>query len=407
MRFVMRFFIVFFTLISLCISLFADVSEIKTSSKQDKTIKRIELDDFKSLIQDSYRVLLLKDDLRTENNKEQFVQEIFNAYSSSYEHFSHKARIPDSNRILVSFPNDIESYFYEISSTQTTFNRIGRSNPVFDYYMYHVFLKDADMNLAMIIAPNAKNALVRNIKYSIDSMWSRNTDYTETEKDNVALLLQLFDYTYIEPSKRINEMGNEKHYTNASLSYYNVLLSFKAESSNQNNKLYLYLHSKIKKLFYGFESAKQIKETSYFDLNPKVIPDTKTTFKLPLHLREQHSDIMDKHWILAVSDKGDLSLEKEEFKAFSEDFRSKIDISDQKTTLFLHNTHQNDDLFVDSNKFFKDAREIPDTVFLTLPEGEKTAELTFYFISEDGTQYSSQSIILTVPEDKKESTSTK
>jgi hypothetical protein len=98
----------------------------------------------------------------------------------------------------------------------------------------------------------------------------------------------------------------------------------------------------------------------------------------------------DRHWILAVCEKGELSVEKAEFKALSREFRNKLYSVDSAV---IH--------------FFEDAREIPDTVFLTLPEGEKTAELTFYFISEDGKQYSSQSITLTVPEDEKESTSTK
>jgi len=71
----------------------------------------------------------------------------------------------------------------------------------------------------------------------------------------------------------------------------------------------------------------------------------------------------DKHWILAVADKGELSVEKTEVKALSQN----------------------------------SAVPPPDTVSLTLPEDENSAELTLYFISEDGTQYSSQSITLTVP----------
>ena len=37
-------------------------------------------------------------------------------------------------------------------------------------------------------------------------------------------------------------------------------------------------------------------------------------------------------------------------------------------------------------------------MFLTLPEGETSAEVTFYFISEDGSEYAAQKVELAVPE---------
>ena len=120
-------------------------------------------------------------------------------------------------------------------------------------------------------------------------------------------------------------------------------------------------------LFHGYEKQSDVKQVAYFDLNPeaeKLAEDQAgTVFRIDCPYREEYRDMRDKLWVLAVSDKGELSVEKTEVKALSRN----------------------------------SAARIPDTVFLTLPEGEKTAELTFYFISEDGTQYSSQSVTLTVP----------
>jgi hypothetical protein len=157
-------------------------------------------------------------------------------------------------------------------------------------------------------------------------------------------------------------------------------------------------------LFHGYESQSDVKQVEYFDLKPeavKLVADqTGTVFKIDCPYREAYRDLKNEFYVLAVADKGELSVEKAYYHFGRPDsvpanFVSTDYYSGEKTerkTFFYH--------IADSGEAtaYPALADIPDTVFLTLPEGETSAEVTFYFISKDGAQYAAQKVELNVPE---------
>ena len=133
-------------------------------------------------------------------------------------------------------------------------------------------------------------------------------------------------------------------------------------------------------LFSDYKTAKDVRKVDYLDLKPEIEKNdgdkTGIKFRMDCAFREQHKDMKDKFWLLAVSDKGELSLDKAIYH-----FKKRQDLA-------------TGNIYYISDGDEEKQHDSPDTVFLTLPEGEKTAVLTFYFISGDGTQYSAQSITL-------------
>ena len=133
-------------------------------------------------------------------------------------------------------------------------------------------------------------------------------------------------------------------------------------------------------LFSDYKTAKDIRKVDYLDLKPEIEKNdgdkTGIKFRMDCAFRDQHKDMKDKFWLLAVSDKGELSLDKAIYH-----FKKRQDLA-------------TGNIYYISDGYEGKQHDSPDTVFLTLPEGEKTAVLTFYFISGDGTQYSAQSITL-------------
>ena len=105
-------------------------------------------------------------------------------------------------------------------------------------------------------------------------------------------------------------------------------------------------------------------------------------------MKERHNGIPQKNWVLAVSDKGELSVDK-----------TALHFNKRENVLTGKVYYVSDR---DEGKQYDSIPDLPDTVFLKLPEGEKSATLTFYFISEDGKEYSAQSITLTAPEKQTE-----
>ena len=145
-------------------------------------------------------------------------------------------------------------------------------------------------------------------------------------------------------------------------------------------------------LFNDYKTVKDGKKVDYLDLKPEIEQNveekTEIRFRMDCAFRDQHRNLKDKFWLLAVSDKGELSVDKA-----ASYFKKRQNILTGKVYYVSDR---------DEGKQYDSIPDLPDTVFLTLPEGEKSATLTFYFISKEGTQYSAQSITLSVPEKQPE-----
>jgi len=335
-----------------------------------------------------------------------------------YQRYPYKAKIPDSNRILISLPHNADRLFSSILSSNSkeissTASLLFKDD--YDYIFNDYSVVDSDNQLkchvSLLQDRNARSALARaiviiNKRESLMEFPSTWNYYSNSINDTSPVYPPSFEPLFFETpfdfSSNYIVGGITIH-----ASYNNIFITlrfsrFDSGPSNQSllqpifyQSLLQPIFNQIVKLFHGHKTVKDIKKVDWLELKPEIEKNDKgktgTTFKLVCKFRDKDREMRDRHWILAVCEEGELSVEKAEFKALSREFRDKINSS------------------VDPNvvNFFKDAREIPDTVYLALPEGKKTAELTFYFISEDGTQYSSQRITLTVPEAEKESTSTK
>ena len=397
-----------FSLLVLCVFSFLCSFETKgdemtSTRKNSKVMEHLEFDDFCRLIEDSNLLYVYKNDSKTKElfnsfkkieNEQQLIQDVFKGYATNYQDYPHKARIPDSNRILISLPQNADRLFSSINSSNSNITGKTSDLSLINEYLFHTCSVTDSHNqlehrISLLQERNAGSALARTIVITDNS--SSVMVPPTTWNCNDAVLVPFVE-TPFDFSSNFYSTG-----IGMNASYCNVvmfLLSKRPDSKLFDQSLLHPVFNRIVKLFHGHETAKDIRKVDWLDLKPERMKNDEgkfgTTFKMICKFREQNKEMRDRHWILAVCEKVELSVEKAEFKALSREFRNKLYSVDSAV---IH--------------FFEDAREIPDTVFLTLPEGEKTAELTFYFISEDGTQYSSQSIILTVPEDEKESTSTK
>ncbi len=378
---------------------FAQEGASSSTSKQErKILEKLEYDDFKDLIADETSVMEYRNNPEIANsvrmrlkieNENQYIRFIFNEYADKYSKSFPKARLPERDKILISFPDNMEKLFLPLTLSETNIARIGRFSVSLDYYSYYCFLKDDKGNtkcrVSMLLDKSAKSALARNIMYSSEKRSAAAMMFTWRNDEHVPFMEPPFDYTLNMPAKsRDKENHTVIYHLSLYASFCNVMIIIYSENHNGILDSIQFVPDRIIGLVHGHETAKEIRNVDWLDLAPETVKSDGsqkgTTFKAVCKFKDQHRNMRDKHWILAVADKGELSVEKAEFKALSREFRIKY-----KNTESV-------------NKFFKDAREIPDTVFLSLPEGEKTAELTFYFISEDGKQYSSQSVTMTVPE---------
>ena len=370
---------------------------------EDAMLIELPYEDFKLLIEDSVFFQSFKNDLvNRKNNSDQqkeikfYIQSNFEEYDSAYRQYPKKAKCPKSDRVLISFPLNMEKLYSPLFTSYVERNRICEYNDSLGGYSYYIFMKNekVQFDLSMHTEKNARRALFRTIMESRDR--AIQSVAPSTWRQSVKVVDTPFDFTFNYFVKaHTKERGDFCHYS-IMASYYNLDITFKSDiDENEQDSLITIqpIFNQIVQLFHGFETKDNIKKTDYLDLNPQIVKneqdESSTTFKIACNFKNVHKEMKDKCWLLAVSNSGDLSIEKAEFKALTGEFRSK-----SYSLRFV-------------NQFFKDARDVPDIVYLTLPAGKKSTELTFYFISEDSTQYSSQSITLTVPEAEKKPTPTK
>ena len=190
-------------------------------------------------------------------------------------------------------------------------------------------------------------------------------------------------------------------------SYFNAAISILMQDEDLKRPLPLSelrpAFSFVTDLFHGYEKQPDVKQVDYFDLKPEAVKlaadQTGTVFKIDCPYREAYRDLKNELYVLAVSDKGELSVEKAYYH-----FGGRDSVPESFTlTNFKRDTIEGKTFFyhvADSGEAtaYPALADIPDTVFLTLPEGETSAEVTFYFISKDGEQYAAQKVELAVPE---------
>lgn len=280
--------------------------------------------------------------------------------------------MPPANILMISFPENIESLFH------TSQNRTMDHQSVSSELVRSIRISDnqnkKNCRVVFQINESGKHALCKNI---VDTYY----DYQRTSRINTWSNARI---PQIKTPFHFNAYFDTSFHGSYVLdaTYYNMTINVKADSSDSDTiESIQSVFDSIVKVFHGHETMKNVPIVDYYALTPTVKDDSHhtTTFKLKCIVKEQHNGTPQKNWVLAVSDKGELSVDM---------FSSHLTPKNEKIE-------------------YSSIPDLPDTVFLKLPEGEKTAKLTFYFISEDGTQYSSQSITLTVPEAEKESTSTK
>ena len=271
--------------------------------------------------------------------------------------------MPPANILMISFPENIESLFH--TSKKGNMNHQSVSSEIVRSIRISDNQKEKNCSVVFQINESGKHALCKNI---VDTYY----DYQRSSRINTWSNARI-------PQKKTPFHFNAYFDTSfhgsyvLDATYYNMTINVKADSSDSDTiESIQSIFDPIVKIFHGHETIKNVPNVDYYNLTPTVKDDSHhtTTFKLDCIVKEQHNGIFQKNWVLAVSDKGELSVDK--FSSHLTPKKEKIEYSSIP------------------NPF--------DTVFLTLPLGEKSATLTFYFISEDGTQYSAQSITLNAPE---------
>ena len=360
----------------------ASAEDAASSPAQKETGKIISVPDIN---ESDLKPFILKHEgafLRSVQNNGHIQELISRDYNTSFrfdqeEHLQYSAKIllekikkypgtivmPPANILMISFPENIESLFH--TSKKGNMNHQSVSSEIVRSIRISDNQKEKNCSVVFQINESGKHALCKNI---VDTYY----DYQRSSRINTWSNARI-------PQKKTPFHFNAYFDTSfhgsyvLDATYYNMTINVKADSSDSDTiESIQSIFDPIVKIFHGHETIKNVPNVDYYNLTPTVKDDSHhtTTFKLDCIVKEQHNGIPQKNWVLAVSDKGELSVDK---------FSS-------------HLTQKNETIEYSSipNPF--------DTVFLTLPLGEKSATLTFYFISEDGTQYSAQSITLNAPE---------
>ncbi len=360
----------------------ASAEDAASSPAQKETGKIISVPDIN---ESDLKPFILKHEgafLRSVQNNGHIQELISRDYNTSFrfdqeEHLQYSAKVllekikkypgtivmPPANILMISFPENIESLFH--TSKKGNMNHQSVSSEIVRSIRISDNQKEKNCSVVFQINESGKHALCKNI---VDTYY----DYQRSSRINTWSNARI-------PQKKTPFHFNAYFDTSfhgsyvLDATYYNMTINVKADSSDSDTiESIQSIFDPIVKIFHGHETIKNVPNVDYYNLTPTVKDDSHhtTTFKLDCIVKEQHNGIPQKNWVLAVSDKGELSVDK---------FSS-------------HLTPKNETIEYSSipNSF--------DTVFLTLPLGEKSATLTFYFISEDGTQYSAQSITLNAPE---------
>ena len=108
--------------LSVSFVLFSSEVDADEITSMPNVLEHLELDDFSPLIEDSNLLYVYKNDSKTKElfnsfkkieNEQQLIQDVFKGYATNYQDYPHKARIPDSNRILISLcgvPHWLDSF---------------------------------------------------------------------------------------------------------------------------------------------------------------------------------------------------------------------------------------------------------------------------------------------------------
>ena len=289
--------------------------------------------------------------------------------------------MPPANILMISFPENIESLFH------TSQNRTMDHQSVSSELVRSIQISDnqnkKNCRGVFQINESGKHALCKNI---VDTYY----DYQRTSRINTWSIARI---PQIKTPFHFNAYFDTSFHGSYVLdaTYYNMTINVKADSSDSDTiELIQSVFDSIVKVFHGYKTIKNVPNVDYYNLTPTVKDDSHhtTTFKLDCIVKERHNGIPQKNWVLAVSDKGELSVDK-----------TALHFNKRENVLTGKVYYVSDR---DEGKQYDSIPDLPDTVFLKLPEGEKSATLTFYFISEDGKEYSAQSITLTAPEKQPE-----
>ena len=171
-----------FSLLVLCVFSFLCSFETKgdemtSTRKNSKVMEHLEFDDFCRLIEDSNLLYVYKNDSKTKElfnsfkkieNEQQLIQDVFKGYATNYQDYPHKARIPDSNRILISLPQNADRLFSSINSSNSNITGKTSDLSLINEYLFHTCSVTDSHNqlehrISLLQERNAGSALARTI----------------------------------------------------------------------------------------------------------------------------------------------------------------------------------------------------------------------------------------------------
>ncbi len=282
---------------------------------------------------------------------------IYERLSKAYQSYERKARIAQPNLILVGVPQSLVNGADLRNGAKKTFGKT---------------------SLQIVPCRSSNDALM----HTLYSTFAESLNSTlPTTWDKIKAVDTPFDFS-----------SNYSSGSFLSAAFYNTEIYIHSEGKPLSATDLKPAFDFATGLFNDYKTVKDGKKVDYLDLKPEIEQNveekTEIRFRMDCAFRDQHRNLKDKFWLLAVSDKGELSVDKA-----ASYFKKRQNILTGKVYYVSDR---------DEGKQYDSIPDLPDTVFLTLPEGEKSATLTFYFISKEGTQYSAQSITLSVPEKQPE-----
>ena len=383
-----------------------------TPDKAGKIMEDLKYADVKPLLMDSSSMRFFRTNAisaeRTRKNlsietEEEYARKLYERFAAEYRKYPKKARTPGPNRILCSVP---EKASIELE-TKRLYQRADRpSEPIRVQEGDRTRLIPAEWKDDVTEIPGKVRLTIsplRSSKYAltstIRSAYERAGSSTRPSSWNYGSAVETpFDFSWnYSPGKQMSLYA----------SCFNAAISISMQDQDLKRPLPLSelepAFSFVTDLFHGYEKQPDVKQVDYFDLKPEAVKlaadQTGTVFKIDCPYREAYRNLKNEFYVLAVSDKGELSVEKAYYHfggrdSVPENFPLRLLERDtvEGKTFFYH--------VADSGEAtaYPTLADIPDTVFLTLPEGETSAEVTFYFISKDGSEYAAQKVELAVPE---------
>ncbi|MBQ4290530.1 MAG: hypothetical protein II719_04975, partial [Clostridia bacterium] len=294
-----------------------------TPDKAGKIMEDLKYADVKPFLMDSssmrsFRTNAVAAELVRQNlsieTEEEYARKLYERFAAEYRKYPKKARTPGPNRILCSVP---EKASIELE-TKRLYQRADRpSEPIRVQEGDRTRLIPAEWKddvteipgkVWLTIAPlrSSKYALTSTIR----STYERAGGSQRPSSWNFDCAVETpFDFSFnYSPGKQMSLYA----------SCFNAAISISMQDQDLKRPLPQSelnpAFSFVRKLFRGYEGRTDVKQVEYFDLRPEAVKFAEnqagTVFKIDCPYREAYRDLKNEFYVLAVADKGELSVEK-------------------------------------------------------------------------------------------------